>query len=238
MAIMNITSPVRAARLPHKYLDLFGMVWVTFLVLATLTAAKTFAIGPLAFSVSVIAYPVTYIFADIFTEVYGYAATRRIVWTGLICLMIASCLTSLYAVVPPDPSFADNDAYRTIFMGTPALAVAGILCFFSGEFVNSFVMAKMKVMSEGRFLHLRLISSTFAGQMADNIIFYSVAHMLGGFYDLHSLPNLVLSTVAFCTLWEFCALPLTGRLIRYLKREEGIDVYDRHTNFNPFALKA
>ncbi len=231
-----ITDPRQAENTSHKYLDIMGMVWITFLVVATLTAAKTFDIGPFSFSVAVLCYPITYIFADIFTEVYGYKKTRRIVWAGFFCLIVATAIPYFYTHVPASPSFTDEAAFKTIFQASPALALAVVLCFFAGEFSNSYVMAKMKILQNGKFLGFRLIGSTLAGQTADNIIFYSVAWALGGFYTLNALPNLIFSTVLFCTIWEFLALPLTYRIIVFLKRAENLDVYDRGTDFNPFAF--
>lgn len=232
-----ITDPHKASHVRHKYLDLLGMIWVTFLIIATLTAAKTFDLGPFSFSVAVIAYPITYIFADIFTEVYGYAKTRRIVWTGLICLILASAIPALYAVVPPSESYPNNTAFRSIFLFSPALGIAGVMCFFMGEFANDYVLAKMKVFSEGRMLGFRLIASTLAGQIADSITFYSLCVLLAGIYRIEDLPNLILSTIVFCTAWEILALPFTCRVIKYLKKAEGVDIYDRDTNFNPFHLR-
>lgn len=235
---MIVTDPQRALNSRHRFLDIFGMVWVTFLIVAALGAAKTIAIGPFIFSVVVLTYPVTYIFSDIFTEVYGYASTRRIVWTGFLCLLIASCLTSFYASIPPDPSYLEDESYRKIFLSSPVLGIAAVLCFFSGEFANSFTLARMKVMTRGKFMPVRLILSTLVGQTADNSVFYSVAHLLGGFYNAGDLPNIIVSSVIVCTIWEIIALPVTCRIIAFLKRAEGLDVYDRSTNFNPFAFKA
>jgi uncharacterized integral membrane protein (TIGR00697 family) len=232
-----ITDPFKIRDAHHKYLDLMGMVWVTFLIIATITSAKTFDIGPFSFSVAVICYPITYIFADIFTEVYGYKKTRRIVWTGFCCLIISTLVPYAYAHVPPSPSFTDEAAFKTIFQSSPVLALAVVMCFFAGEFSNSYVLAKMKIFQNGRHLWLRLVASTLVGQTADNTVFYSVAWLLGGFYSLLELPNLIISTVIFCTLWEFLATPITYRIVAFLKHAEGLDIYDRGTNFNPFAVQ-
>lgn len=213
-----------------------GMVWITFLIVATLTAGKTFDIGPFSFSVAVLCYPITYIFADIFTEVYGYKKTRRIVWTGFFCLIAATAIPYVYAQVPPSPSYPDEAAFKTIFQSSPVLGLAVVLCFFAGEFTNSYVLAKMKIFQHGRFMSLRLIASTLAGQTADNVVFYSVAWALGGFYVLQQLPNLIFSTVVFCTAWECLAAPITCRVIQTLKQAEGLDIYDHGTNFNPFSF--
>lgn len=232
-----ITDPIVAASHPHKYLGIFGMLWVTFLIIAMFTAPKTFSIGSTVFTISILAYPLTYIFADIFTEVYGYRVTRRIVWTGFACVMIASIVTYLYSLIPPSASYPDNDAFRLIFKASPIIAIATVLAFFGGELTNSYVLAKMKVYMNGTRLWTRLIISTLAGQFVDNTTFFLFAFLAAGFYQVNELLPLVLSSVAFCTLWETLMLPVTYRVIAWIKKKEGLDTYDKGTNFNPFSLR-
>jgi len=237
---MNLnTDPVVSAKHPSKYLGVFGMLWVTFLIIGVFTAVKTFAIGPVVFSVSILAYPFTYLFADIFTEVYGYRVTRRIVWTGFVCILIASVTTYLYSIVPPNDSFAEYDqSFSLVFKSSPVIALAAIISFFSGELTNSFVLAKLKIFTKGKLVPLRLITSTFAGQFIDNTIFFVSAFLAAGWYKVEELFPLVMSSVLFCTIWETIALPLTFQIIRYIKHKEGLDTYDHGTNFNPFSLKS
>jgi len=235
---MLITDPIVSAKHPSKYLGMLGMVWVTFLMISIFTTAKTFSIGPLVLNIAILAYPVTYIFADIFTEVYGYRVTRRIVWTGFSCALIASCVTYLYTIVPPSASYADNDAFISIFRASPALAIATILGFFGGEFTNSFVLAKMKIYMRGSSMWARLIGSTVAGQFVDNSIFFGIAFSVAGAFTAKELVPLTLNCVVFTTVWETLALPITYRIIRFIKHKEGLDTYDKGTNFNPFALKS
>ncbi len=166
MSTMNrrenlITDPALSARQNHKYLGTFGMIWVSFLIMAVYTASKTFTVFGFEYSVSIIAYPVTYIFADIFTEVYGYRVTRKIVWTGFVCLIFTAVIGYVYSIVPPSSSFTHDEAFRFIFQAGPIL-VASILCsFFSGELTNSFVLAKMKILTKGKLPEARFILSTF-----------------------------------------------------------------------------
>jgi queuosine precursor transporter len=233
-----VTDPVAAARHPTRYLAMIAMAWVTFLLLLTFTQLKTFSLGSVVFSVGVITYPLTYIFADIFTEVYGYRVSRRIVWTGLGCILLASFVAYGYSLVPANESFADNDAFNLIFRASPLIATATILGFFGGELMNAYVLAKLKVRMHGRKLWVRLLGSTLAGQFVDNGTFFVLGWLLAGIFVAADVPSLVLSSVVFSTTWETLMLPVTYRVIRYLKRAEGVDAYDVGTNFNPFYLKS
>lgn len=233
-----ITDPVISARSHTKYLGMFGMLWITFLLIAVFTAVKTFAIGPFVLNIAILAYPFTYIFADIFTEVYGYRVTRRVVWTGFACVVVASVVTYLYSIVPPSASYADNDAFSLIFKTSPAIALATVAGFFGGEMTNSFVLAKMKLVTKGDSMWARLIGSTAAGQFVDNALFFGVAFAAAGAFQSNELLRLILNTAIFATAWEVAALPLTYRIIRAVKRSEGLDAYDHGTNFNPFKFKA
>lgn len=232
-----ITDPVIAARTPSKLLGILGMVWLTFLLVLVFTQLKTFAIGPVIFSVGVITYPFTYIFADIFTEVYGYRVSRRVVWTGFVCALIASFVAYVYSSVPASASFELEEAFDLIFRMSPVIAIATILGFSGGEFMNSYVLARLKVHTGGQYMWLRLIGSTVAGQFVDNGTFFTVSFLAAGIFSAHELPSLILSSAAFCTIWETLALPVTYRVIRAIKRFEGLDAYDRGTNFNPFLLR-
>lgn len=135
------------------------MLWVTILLVGTFTSLKTFHLGGFVFSVGAIAYPFVYIFADIFTEVYGYRVTRKIVWTGFVCMLLAAILTSIYSYVP-SPGFEYNEAFNLIFRSAPIVAIGFIIAFFAGEMTNSYVVAKMKVLNKGKFIGARLILST------------------------------------------------------------------------------
>jgi len=234
---MLITDPVLSAKQPTKYLGALGILWVTFLLIAVFTAVKTFSIGPYVLNIAILAYPFTYIFADIFTEVYGYRVSRRIVWTGFASVLIASCVTYIYSIIPPSPSYTDNEAFSLIFKTSPAIALATILGFFGGELTNSFVLAKMKLFTKGSAMWGRLIGSTAAGQFVDNALFFGIAFLAAGAFEAGELISLTLNTAVFATAWEVIALPITYRVIKYLKHKEGLDTYDRGTNFNPFLLR-
>lgn len=231
-----ITDPVVSASQPHKYLGVFGMLWVTVLLVGTFTSLKTFYIGTLVFSVGAIAYPFVYIFADIFTEVYGYRVTRKIVWTGFACMLLAATLTSLYSYVP-NSAFEYNEAFNLIFRSAPIVALGFIVAFFAGELTNSYVVAKMKLWNKGRFISARLVLSTLFGQTVDNSIAFFTAFYFAGWFTAAEIVPLTITTVVFCTVWEVIALPITQKVIKIIKHKEGLDTYDEGTNFNPFVLK-
>lgn len=232
-----ITDPKAIKDTHHKYLDILGMIWIAVLIIGAYTSIKTFDFGPFVLSVSVIFYPIAYIFADLFTEVYGYKKTRRIVWTGLFCMVLTSCIAYLYAIITPSETFKDQAAFDLIFKATPLVFVGYVIAFFAGEFSNSYIMAKMKILTKGKHLWLRLVGSTLVGQTADNGIAYVWACVLGGYFVAAELPNLIFSTVLFCTVWEFIATPITYKVTNFLKKAEGLDIYDTNTDFNPFSLK-
>ncbi|MEK7639323.1 MAG: queuosine precursor transporter [Patescibacteria group bacterium] len=230
-----ITNPAETAVLPHKYLLVFAMLWVTVLIVGVFTSLKTFYIGTWVFSVGAIAYPFVYIFADIFTEVYGYRVTRKIVWTGFACMFLASSLAFLYSIVP-NPSFEMNDAYNAIFRASPIVAIGFIVAFFCGELTNSYIVAKMKLITKEKLLNVRLVVSTLFGQLVDNTIAFFTAFYFAGWFAPSELVPLIVSTVTFCTLWEVAALPVTRKVIKAVKEREGIDTYDIGTDFNPLRI--
>ena len=232
-----ITDPVISAIQPHKYLGIFGMIWVTILVVGMFTSLKTFYVGKLVFSVGALAYPLVYIFADIYTEVYGYRVTRRIVWTGFSCMLLAGTLASIYTYIP-NASFEQNAAYNLIFRSAPIVAVGFIFAFFCGELTNSYIVAKMKIWTGGKYISLRLTLSTLFGQLVDNGLAFFIAFYFAGWFTFKEIIPLITTTVVFCTLWEILALPFTRYFIRVIKHKEGLDTYDNGTNFSPFAVKS
>lgn len=230
-----ITDPKVSAELPHKYLGILGMIWVTILVINIFTALKTFYIGEFVFAVIILTYPLVYIFADIFTEVYGYRVTRKVVWTGFACMLLSSIIAYLYTLVP-SPTFSENDAYNLIFKSSPIVALVIVIAFFCGELTNSFIVAKMKLWTNGKYLQARLILSTLFGQLVDNGITVTGIFYFAGWFESDQIVPLIVSTVILCTAWEILALPVTKVVIRFIKHKEGVDAYDHGTNFNPFVF--
>lgn len=213
------------------------MIWLSILIIGFFTGLKTTSIGGVVFSVTILAYPFTYLFDDIFTEVYGFRVSRKIIWTGFACALIASAIAYIYSSIPSNSTFTDNAAFDLIFKASPISVLIGIISFSTGEFINSFVVAKLKLITNGSKKWLRFISSTFFGQIFDNGIYVVGNFLLLGWYTLADIPSLIISTVVFCTIWEIIALPFTYKVIAWLKKEEGIDTYDNGTNFSPVSFE-
>jgi hypothetical protein len=192
---------------------------------------------PVTFLSGVLFFPISYIFGDILTEVYGYGRDRRVVWAGFGALAFASLMAAIVVHLPPSRnSLASQPAVEAIFGNTPRIVMASITAFWCGTFVNSFVMAKMKIATRGRWLWSRIIGSTLCGELVDSVIFYFVA-----FYGRMELPHLtaiMLTQYALKSGWEILAAPLTYRVVAFLKRAEREDYYDIGTNFTPFSLQA
>jgi uncharacterized integral membrane protein (TIGR00697 family) len=237
------TPPPGAAqrRHGHRYYDLVMAGFVCVLLCSNLIGPAKVAeidlpvIGAFAFGAGVLFFPISYVFGDILTEVYGYAKARRVVWAGFAAMAFASFMAWVVVQLPPASGWPNQAAYETIFGATPRIVLASLLAFWAGEFVNAYVLARMKVWSEGRALWLRMIGSTGIGQGVDSLIFYPVA-----FYGVWSdalLLTVMVSNYVLKVAWEIVALPVTYRVVAWLKRVEDEDHYDRRTDFNPFTLK-
>lgn len=226
-----------------KYYDFVMAAYVCVLLCSNLIGpAKETTIplpfgGSLTFLAGVLFFPISYIFGDILTEVYGYGRDRRVVWAGFGALIFASLMAAMVVHLPPSArSLADQPAVEAIFGNTPRIVVASILAFLCGTFVNSYVLAKMKIWTKGRWLWTRLVGSTLCGELVDSVLFTSLA-----FYGRMPLAHLLLIMFTQYGLksgWEFIATPLTYRVVAFLKRAEHEDYYDIGTNFTPFSLKA
>jgi hypothetical protein len=193
-------------------------------------------IGPVTFLAGVLFFPISYFFGDIFTEVYGYGRDRRVVWAGFGALIFASFMAATVVALPPAAHWVDKQpAVVAIFGSTPRIIAGSISAFWCGSFVNSFVLAKLKILTKGRWLWTRTIGSTMCGEAVDSAIFYAVA-----FYG--NIPNMELIALAITqyvlkVLWEVVSTPLTYRLVNWLKKVESEDYYDHTTNFTPFTLR-
>ena len=226
-----------------KYYDFVMAAYVCVLLCSNLigpaketTIALPFG-GSLTFLAGVLFFPISYIFGDILTEVYGYGRDRRVVWAGFAALIFASLMAAMVVHLPPSArSLPDQPAVETIFGNTPRIVVASTLAFLCGTFVNSYVLAKMKIWTRGRWLWTRIIGSTLCGELVDSVIFYFVA-FYGRMPGAH-LVDIMFTQYALKSGWEIVAAPLTYRVVAFLKRAENEDYYDTHTNFTPFSLKA
>jgi uncharacterized integral membrane protein (TIGR00697 family) len=184
----------------------------------------------------VLFFPISYIFGDILTEVYGYGRDRRVVWAGFAALAFASLMAAIVVHLPPSQQGQANQAaLEAIFGNTPRIVLASIIAFLCGTFVNSYVLARMKIITRGRWLWTRLVGSTLCGELVDSALFYTIAFYARMPFD--HLEALMLTQYLLKSGWEIVAAPLTYRVVAFLKRAENEDYYDTNTNFTPFSLK-
>ncbi len=222
---------------PHyKHLDLLIHIFVVVLLVSNLVAAKITQIGPLTFSGAQMLFPLTYIFGDIFTEVYGYAASRRAIWIGFLASALLALLGLFAVALPPAPSFHNQAAYATIFGIVPRVIASSLIAYWAGEFANSFTLAKLKLLTNGKHLWTRTIGSTIVGQGVDTILVMTL--LFAGTLPPAVILNLIASGYAFKVVYEVLATPLTYKVVNFLKRSEGVDAFDRDTDFNPFRAHA
>jgi len=225
----------------YKYYDLILGAYVCVLLCANLIGAAKVTtvplplIGNVTFIAGVLFFPISYFFGDVLTEVYGYARDRRVVWAGFGALAFASIMSAVVVNMPPAQEWkATQPALEQIFGNTPRIAGASIIAFWCGSFVNSYVLAKMKILTSGRWLWTRTIGSTACGELVDTGLFCTLA--FGGVWSPHQLATVMVSQYVLKTSWEAISTPLTYWLVGRLKRAEHEDYYDRHTNFTPFSL--
>ena len=223
-----------------RYLDALTTTFVVVLLVANLVAQKLVRIGPFgpipAFTTSgaMVLFPITYIFGDIFTEIYGYAASRRAIWLGFFGTALMYGVSALVIHLPSDPEFRHQDAFVTVFGILPRILVASLLAFWAGEFANSFTMAKLKLLTRGRYLWTRTVGSTVVGQAVDTTLVIILT--FAGTFSPHKLAQIILTGYLLKVAYEILATPLTYLVINWLKKAEGVDTFDTRTNFNPFRF--
>lgn len=209
--------------------------FVTVLLCSNLiSAAKRVRVGALVFGAGVIFFPISYVFGDVLTEVYGYARSRKVVWAGFGALVFASVMSWIVLALPPDD--ADSQvAWEAVFGGTPRIVVASMVGYFAGEFANSYVLARMKVLTRGRWLWTRTIGSTIVGEAVDSLCFYPLA--FAGVWTTEKMVQVLVTNYCLKVLNEVLMTPVTYRVVNFLKRAEREDYYDYDTDFTPFSLK-
>jgi uncharacterized integral membrane protein (TIGR00697 family) len=223
-------------RRSYRYYDLVMAAFVTVLLCANLIgAAKVAQVGGITFASGVLFFPISYVFGDVLTEVYGYARARKVVWAGFGALAFASFMSAVVLAFPPAPGWSHQAAYEAVFGGTPRIVLASLVAYFCGEFCNSYVLAKMKIRSGGRLLWLRTIGSTIVGEAVDSAVFYPVAFL--GVWSNELVVRVMLTNYAVKVLWEVAMTPVTYRVVNFLKRAEQEDYFDRQTDFTPFSLQ-
>jgi queuosine precursor transporter len=231
------TETPGALRRSYRYYDLVTAAFVTVLLCSSLIGVgKVSQVWGYTFGTAVIFFPVSYIFGDILTEVYGYARSRRVIWAGFAALGFASLMSWAVLALPPAPGWPHQSAYAQVYGSTPRIVAASLAAFWAGDFVNSYVLAKLKVRTAGRFLWLRTIGSTVVGQGVDSLIFYPLAFL--GEWPAPLVLAVMASNFIIKVGVEAAMTPVTYKVVGFLKRAEQEDYYDRATDFNPFKLEA
>jgi len=228
----------------YRYYEFVMAAFVTVLICSNLIGPAKIAqvelpvVGAIVFGAGALFFPISYVFGDILTEVYGYSRARRVIWAGFAGLGFASFMAAVVVALPPAPFWKHQEAYELAFGSTWRIVGASMIAYFCGEFVNSYVLAKMKILTAGKWLWTRTIGSTIAGEAVDSALFYPLA-----FYGSGIIPDdklLLVMTAQFIAKVgvEVAFTPITYKVVGFLKRAEHEDYYDRATNFNPFTLKA
>lgn len=228
---------------PLRYFDFVMAAFVAILLLSNLVGAAKRSeidlpvIGTWAFGAGILFFPISYVIGDILTEVYGFARARRVIWTGFAALLFMAFMCWVVVGLPPASGWNDQPAYEAVFGSTWRIVLASMIAFWVGEFANSFVLAKLKIKTKGRHLWMRTIGSTIVGQGFDSLIFYPLA-----FYGLPGWPpeavmQVMISQFILKVSWEVILTPVTYVVVSWLKRREGLDVYDQGTDFTPFRTR-
>jgi len=219
-----------------KYYDLVMAAFVTVYICSNLIGpAKAATLFGFTFGAGVLFFPISYIFGDILTEVYGYARARKVVWAGFAAMVFASFMAWVVVSLPPAKDWPNQAVYETVFGQTPRIVVASLIAYFCGEFANSFTLAKMKILTNGQWLWTRTIGSTIVGEAVDSALFYPIAFY--GIFSNELLLTVMITNYVLKTGWEVLMTPVTYKVVAFLKRKEHEDYYDIDTNFTPFSLK-
>jgi uncharacterized integral membrane protein (TIGR00697 family) len=243
------------ARRHFRYFDYMMAAFVAILLLSNLIgAAKTATLGGYTFGAGILFFPISYVLGDVLTEVYGYANARRCVWAGFFALLFMAFMSLVVVAMPPkpdwgcaasgDPAFAEvlkahnagficQSTYVSVFGSTWRIVAASVTAFWAGEFINSFVLAKMKIWTQGKYLFTRTWGSTICGQAVDSVLFYPLA--FGGVWSTQDVLLVMFTNWALKVLWEILLTPATYWIVGFLKHREGVDVFDSGTDFSPFA---
>lgn len=236
-------ADMAATHRQYKYYDLVMVAFVVVLICSNFIGAAKQAVidipglGPIPFGAGVLFFPISYIFGDILTEVYGYGRDRRVVWAGFGALIFASVMAAVVVNLPAGPSDymkSYQPALETVFGNAWRIAAASIIAFWCGSFANSYVLAKMKIMTEGKWLWTRTIGSTIVGEFVDSILFYSIAFY--GIWATGDIMKVIMVQYVLKTGWEVLMTPVTYKIVNFLKRVENEDYFDRDTDFSPFHI--
>ncbi len=218
-----------------KYYDIFTGLFVAVLLISEITSTKIVSLGFIQTAGAAVLFPISYIFSDILTEVYGYARARRVMWIGFASLALMALVLLIVEYLPSSPSWHSQAAYEAILGFVPRITLASVLAYWAGGFANDFVLAKMKLFTKGKYLWTRTVGSTIVGQAVDTFLFIGIAFY--GTLPISVIAQIILSFYLFKCAYEVLATPLTYYVVNRLKKSEGLDVFDYHTNFSPFHFK-
>jgi uncharacterized integral membrane protein (TIGR00697 family) len=221
---------------PSALLITVAALFVATLVTSNIIAVKVASVGPLTVTGAIVIFPLAYLFGDVLTEVWGYAVARAVIWSGFLANIVVVAFIAAAIALPADSHYPDQAAYARILGQSPRLVAASITAYLCGEFLNAFVLARLKVFTDGRWLWMRTIGSTLIGQGVDSVIFISLA--FAGSLPWSLLLVIMRDLWIVKVLYEIVATPLTYAIVTFLKRAEGIDTYDRHTSFAPVPIAA
>jgi len=231
-----------------RYYDFVMAAFVAIILLSNVIGAGKFAqiwlpgIGYWPFGAGILFFPISYVIGDVLTEVYGYARARRVIWVGTVAVLFLALMSWVVVALPPAPEWKNQAAYEAIFGQVPRIVLASVCAFWAGEFVNSYVLARMKVWTAGRYLWMRTIGSTIFGEGVDSVIFYPLAFLAVPFLGLDGAPltfvlQLLVAQWALKVGWEVLLTPVTYVVVNFLKAKEGVDIYDDGTDFTPFRTR-
>jgi uncharacterized integral membrane protein (TIGR00697 family) len=217
----------------HRFV-VISALFVTCLITANIIIAKQISVGGIVLPAAIVIFPLSYVIGDVLTEVYGYKQARRVIWLGFLCNLIAVAAIWVGKILPPAPVFDAQNAYERILGSTPRFLLASFVAYLAGEFTNSLILSKMKILTKGRWLWTRTIGSTLVGQGVDTVVVLAIAFV--GVLPLSILGMMMFFHWLVKCLYETLATPLTYLVVAYLKRKEGIDVYDYGVDFNPLKV--
>jgi uncharacterized integral membrane protein (TIGR00697 family) len=218
----------------YRYLDLITGLFVAVLLISNIASTKIVLIWRFTFDGGTILFPLSYIFGDILTEVYGYSKGRRVIWIGFFSALLMALTLGIISILKPAPGWAFQEAFIKILGQAPRIVTASLVAYFCGEFLNSFILAKIKIFTKGRMLWIRTIGSTVIGEGVDTLLFVLIA--FSGVYDWKLVFLIIVSNYVFKVGFEILLTPLTYGIVGGLKRREKVDYFDYKTNFNPFRF--
>lgn len=227
-----MTTTIHTDARPFRYFDIIMAVFVTVLLISNLASTKILILGPFTFDGGTLLFPLSYIFGDILTEVYGYQRARKVIWTGFGAALLMSLVLWVVQVLPPSPDWPNQQAYESLLGFVPRIVMASLIAYFAGAFSNAFLLSKLKIRTKGKYLWMRTIGSTIIGEGIDTVIFCLVAFY--GVFPHDVLLAIIISNYLFKTGVEVIFTPVTYKIVGFLKKQEQIDAYDKGISYNPF----